>query len=168
MISKGNFVELRKHDRVKIKEDAFVELYKPRLFKLGKPPIVKFASIVDIGLGGLAFQYTDPNMWTADLNVLSIANTAEKIKIDRVPFIAVSDFLRSRNSDSTFTRRCGVEFGELTFTQKFQMANFIQNQTITDGRSGIERRQFSYSANSPELRSGKERRGDTRSENYKL
>ncbi len=103
MITSKDSVERRKHDRVKIKEDAFVELYKPRLIKLGKPRVAKYASIVDISLGGLAFQYTDRNMWTADFNALSTAKTAEKIKIDRVPFIAVSDFLTSRISDSTFT-----------------------------------------------------------------
>ena len=162
MIAKGNSVERRKHDRVKVKEDAIVELYKPRLFKLGKPRIVKSAPIVDISLGGLAFQYTDRSMWTADFNALSIARTSEKIKIDSLPFIAVSDFLRSSISDSTFTRRRGVKFGELTSTQKSQLANFIQNQTVIDRRSGFERRQFSYSVHSPERRSGKRRRGSHR------
>jgi len=158
MITRKDFVERRRYNRAKIKGEAFVELYKPRFFKLGKPRFVKSASIVDISLGGLAFQYTDQNMWTADFNKLSIAKTAEKIKIDRVPFIAVSDFLTSRISDSSFTRRRGVKFGELTSTQKSQLAYFIQNQTMSERRSGFERRHFSYSAHSPELRSGKDRR----------
>ena len=158
MIAKSNFVERRKHNRVIIKEGAFVEFYKPRLFKLGKPRILKSASIIDISTGGLAFQYIDRNMWSPDFFELSISKTADKIKIDEVQFKAVSDFSISRLSNSKFTRRRGVKFEKLTSTQKSQLFHLIQNQTIGDRRSGFERRQFSYSSHSPEQRSGKDRR----------
>ena len=59
IISKKDFVERRKQLRVKIKEGAFVELHKPRLFNLGKPRIIKSFSIIDISVNGLAFQYAD-------------------------------------------------------------------------------------------------------------
>lgn len=167
MIAKNNSDERRKHNRIIIKEDAFVEFYKPRLFKLGKPHIVKSASIIDISTGGLAFQYIDRNMWSSDLSELSISKTTDKIKIDEVRFKAVSDFSISRLSNSKFTRRRGVEFGKLTSTQKIQLIQLIQNQKIGDRRSGIERRRLPYTAHSPQLRSNKDRRGSHRIENYK-
>jgi len=161
MIVKSNFVERRKHNRVIIKEGAFVEFYKPRLFKLGKPRIVKSASIIDISKGGLAFQYIDRNMWPLDFFELSISKTADKIKIAEVQFKAVSDFSISQLSNSKFTRRRGVKFEKLTPTQQSQLSQLIQNQKIGDRRSGFERRQFSYSAHSPELRLGNDRRSNS-------
>lgn len=130
MIVKSNFVEQRKHNRIIIKEGAFVEFYKPRLFKLGKPRIVKSASIIDISKGGLAFQYIDRDMWPLDFFEFSISKTDDKIKIDDVQFKAVSDFSVSRLSNSKFTRRRSVKFEKLTSTQKTLLFQLIQNQTI--------------------------------------
>ena len=153
-----DFVELRRHTRAKIKGEAFVGFTKPRLFKLGKPRIAYSAAIIDISGGGLAFEYTGHHMLSPDFYKLSISTTADKIKIDEVPFKAVSDFPISRLSKSKFIRRRGVKFGELTPNKIFQLDAFIKNHTIVDTRTGIERRQFSYSNHSPELRSGKDRR----------
>lgn len=49
-------VERREHERYLVKEGIVAEFHKPRLFKLGKSRIVKSVPIVDISLGGLAFQ----------------------------------------------------------------------------------------------------------------
>jgi len=163
MITREDFVERRRQNRVAIKEEAFVELYKPRLFKLGKPRIANSASIIDISSGGLSFQYTDRHMWSPDSYELSISTTADKRKIEGVPFKAVSDYPISRLSNSKFIRRRGVKFGELTQNKKFQLDHLIKNHTIVDRRSGIERRQFSYSTHSPDLRSSNDRRGVTAS-----
>lgn len=158
MTTRKDLVERRRHNRAKIKGEAFVEFYKPRLFKLGKPRIVFSAAIIDISGGGLAFEYNGRHMLFPDFYQLSISTTADKIKIGEVPFKVASDFSISRLSNSKFIRRCGVQFGELTPNKKFQLDAFIKNHTIVDTRSGIERRQFSYSNHSPELRSGKDRR----------
>jgi hypothetical protein len=158
MTNRAGFIERRKRKRSKAKEGTLAEFHKPRLFKFGKSRIVKSAPIVDISLKGLAFQYTGRNMWSPNFNELSISRIADEVKIDKIPYQAVSDFSISNAANSIFLRRCSVKFGELTPAQKSQLANFIQNQTISDRRSGFERRQFSYSAHSSELRSGKDRR----------
>jgi hypothetical protein len=163
MIIRSNFFERRKQHRFKVKEGAFVDFYKPRFFKLGKSGLVKSASIIDLGAGGLTFQYISRNMWTPDLHQLSIVKTSDKIKINRVPFRAVSDFSISRVVGSMFLRRCGVKFGELTPDQKYQLHYFIQDHTIynhpVDRRTGKDRRKFAASAqDSPEKRKGIERR----------
>ena len=134
MISKKDFVERRKQLRVKIKEGAFVEFHKPRLFNLGKPRIIKSFSIIDMSLNGLAFQYADRNMWSYDFNQLSISKTISKTddKIEKVPFKAVSDFSVSRLANSRFIRRCGVKFGKLTLAQKSQLVSFIRNHAISE------------------------------------
>jgi len=158
MTTRKDSIERRRHNRAKIKGEAFVEFNKPRLIKLGKPRIAYSAAIIDISGGGLAFEYADRHMLSPDFYQLSISTTANNIKISEVPFKAVSDFPISRLSNSKFIRRRGVQFGELTPNKKFQLGAFIKNHTIVDARSGIERRQFSYSNHSPELRSGKDRR----------
>jgi len=140
MITRKDFVEQRRHARVRIKEGAFVELYKPRLFKLVKPRIANSAPIIDISGGGLAFQYTGRHMLSPDFFELTISTTTDKIKINEVPFKAVSDFPISRLSNHKFIRRRGVKFRQLTPNQKFQLDYFIKNHTIVDRRSGIERR----------------------------
>ena len=160
MITRKDFAERRRHNRVRIKEGAFVEIYKPRLFKLGKPRTAYAGAIIDISGGGLAFEYSGHHMLSPDFYKLSIATTANKRKIDEVPFKAVSDFPISRLSESKFIRRRGVQFGELTPNQKLQLDSFIKNRTIVERRSGIERRLISYHDHSPELRSGKDRRSD--------
>jgi len=143
---RSNFAERRKHNRFKVKKGPLVEFLKPRFLKLGKPRIVKTAQIVDISLKGLAFEYVDHNMWSPDFNELSIAEAIDKIKIEKVPFRAISDFSISRIENSTFLRRCGVKFGELTPNQKDQLHFFIQGHKISanpaDRRAGRDRRQL--------------------------
>ena len=158
MITRKDFVEQRKQNRLKVKEGALVEFHKPRLLNLGNPRIAYSAAIIDISIGGLAFEYTGRHMLSPDFYKLSISTTSDKIKIYEVPFKAVSDFPISRLSNSEFIRRRGIKFGELTPNQKFQLETFINKHSIVDTRSGIERRQFSYFSHSPELRSGEDRR----------
>ena len=128
MTNRTGFKEKRKHNRFKVKDGVFVEFHKHRFLNLGKPLIAKSAPIIDINSEGLAFQYMDRNMWTPNFDELSILNskTAEDIKIDKMPFKAISDFSLSRLSNSIFKRRCGIKFGKLTSNQKKQLNRFIQ------------------------------------------
>jgi len=163
MSIRTDLVERRKHNRYKVKEGIVAEFQKPRLFKLGKPRIVKSAPIIDICLDGLAFQYTDRTMWSPNFNELSISKAAVDVKIDNVPFKAISDFLTSRLSDSTLIRRCGVKFGGLTPNQKEQLHYFIQDHTLDshskDRRAGKDRRQpYASRHDGLERRKGVERR----------
>ena len=127
MISRKGFVERRKQNRFKVKEGAFVEFYKPPLFKWGKPRIVKTASIIDISIEGLAFQYIDLKMLSFDFYELSVFKSAGEIKINKIPFKAVSDFSISRLSNSKLIRRCGIKFEKLTPYQQSQLRRLIQH-----------------------------------------
>jgi len=164
MTTKTGFTEKRKHKRFKVKEGAFAEFHKPHRFKLGKPRIIESAPIINVSLKGLAFQYIARDMWSSNFNelVISSSETADEIKIDKVPFKAVSDFAITRLPNSMFSRRCSIKFRELTPAQKSQLDHFIQNHTIGNRRSGSERRQFSHTDHSPEQRSDEDRRGSHR------
>lgn len=146
MIIRSNFVERRKQYRFKVNEGALAEFHKPRLFRLGKSRVVKSAQILDISLEGLSFRYADRNMWPTDFNALTISVAAAEIKIGVVPFKTISDFATSRLSNSRFSRRCGVKFGELRPIQKDQLHYFIQGYTHpTDRRTGKDRRRLDAS-----------------------
>jgi len=149
MIIKSNFVERRKSYRFKAKEGTFAEFHKSSIFRLGKSRIVKSAQIVDISFDGLAFQYIDHTMWTPNFNELSISKAIDGIKIEKIPFKALSDFSISRLPNSLLKRRCGVKFGALTPNQKNQLHYFIQDHTRShqsvDRRTGKGRRQLEAS-----------------------
>ena len=163
MLIRSNFFERRKHHRFKVKTRAFVQFHKPRLFKLGKSRAAKSAQIVDLSGGGLSFQYTAHDMWTLDSNELSISNNFDKIRIDKIPFTAVSDFSISRVKNSLLLRRCGIKFRELTPKQKYQLHALIQSHTINnhpmDRRVSKNRRQSGSPLNDgSNRRKGTERR----------
>jgi ribosomal protein L20 len=141
MSNKTGVIEKREHQRFKVKEGTFAEFHKPRLFKLGKSRIIASVPIVDISYKGLAFQYTDRNMWSHNFNELSISRIADEIKIDKVPYKAVSDFIKSDFAKDIVLRRCSTKFGELTPAQISQFDHFIQYYTTgSDQRSGLDRR----------------------------
>ena len=163
MMSRKSFVERRKSNRFEVQEGFWAEFHKPRLFGWGKTRIAKAAKIVDISIEGLAFQYEDRNMWSPDFNTLSISKTMGDLKIDNIPFKALSDFSLTRLSGAVPLRRCGAKFGELTPNQKNKLYYFIQNHTKNNppkDRRGIESRRrldaFGYSE--IERRAGVERR----------
>ncbi len=171
---------MRKWHRFHVKEGTIVEFRKPRLFKFLKHRLVKFAPIIDISKGGLAFQYIDDRMWPDEFNTLSIKRTSEELEIDNIPIRIVSDRAISSLSGAMFIRRCGIKFDELATFQKSQINSFLSLHTLdrhfgkerrdpSNGpyrgverrrgrRSGLERRLFAYAAYIPERRSGQDRR----------
>ena len=159
MTNSKYFAELRKQNRFKLREGIIVAFQKPRLFNLGKPRIVKTASIIDINKRGLSFQYISHKMWPTDFNKLLILQTTDEIEIDNVPYVVVSDFKASNFTKSKPIRKCGVKFGELTINQSMLLNNLLLNYTSMTKRPGNGRRIFSIPQyNGPERRAGKERR----------
>jgi hypothetical protein len=129
---KQDYKEKRKHSRFKVKKGTVVEFYKPRLFNLGKPRVFKSAPIIDISLGGLAFQYIDKETWLQKVKELSVSNPSDEIQIDHLPYEVISDFMISTLPDDTFIRRCSIKFENVPPGQKFQLDNFIQYHTISE------------------------------------
>jgi hypothetical protein len=159
MITSKYFAELRKQNRFKIREGIIVAFQKPRLFNLGRPRIVKTASITDINRRGLAFQYMSHKMWPADFNKLSILQTTDEIEIDNVPYEVVSDFKASNFTKSNPIRKCGVKFWELTLNQIILLNHLLMSYTSMIKRPGNGRRIFNNPQyNGLERRAGSKRR----------
>ena len=159
MTTSKYFAELRKQGRFKIRECIFVAFQKPRLFNLGRPRIVKTASIIDINKRGLSFQYISNKMWPTDFNKLSILQTTDEIEIDNVPYEVVSDFKASNFTKSKPIRKCGVKFGELTLNQRILLNHLLLSYSSMMKRPGNGRRIFDNSQyNGFERRAGSERR----------
>ena len=116
-------VERRKHKRFQVQDGAFAVLM---------PHFYNWGQIIDISRGGLAFRYTNneltPNV-SSNLGI-SLANVG--FYLGKVPFKAISDFEIANEVPYSFrtTRRCGVEFGDLTLNQISQLEYFIRNHTI--------------------------------------
>ena len=140
MTSSKYFVELRKQNRFNIREGIIVAFQKPRLLNLGKPRIVKTASIIDINKRGLSFQYISHKMWPTDFNKLLILQTTDEIEIDNVPYVVVSDFKASNFTKSKPIRKCGVKFGELTINQTMLLNNLLLSYSSMIKRPGNGRR----------------------------
>jgi len=121
--NRKKIVERRKHKRFKVQDGAFAVL---------TPHFYNWGQIIDISRAGLAFRYTGnelpPNV-SCDLGI-SLADIG--FYLGRVPFRAISDFEIGNEVAYSFTttRRCGVEFGELTLNQISQLEYFICNNTI--------------------------------------
>ena len=159
MTTSKYFAELRKQNRFKIREGIIVAFQKPRLFNLGRPRIVKTASIIDINRRGLAFQYMSHKMWPADFNKLSILQITDEIEIDNVPYEVVSDFKASNFTKSKPIRKCGVKFGELTLNQSILLNHLLMSYSSMIKRPGNGRRIFDNSQyDGLEKRAGSDRR----------
>ena len=159
MTTSKYFAELRKQGRFKLREGIIVAFQKPRLFKLGRPRIVKTASIIDINRRGLAFQYMSHKMWPANFDKLSILQTIDEIEIDNVPYEVVSDFKAHNFTKSKPLRKCGVKFGELTLNQSILLNHLLLGCTSMMKRPGNGRRIFNNPQyNGLERRAGNERR----------
>jgi hypothetical protein len=159
MTTSKYFAELRKQNRFKLREGIIVAFQKPRLFNLGKPRIVKTASIIDINRRGLAFQYMSHKMWPADFNKLSILQITDEIEIDNVPYEVVSDFKACSFTKSKPIRKCGVKFGELTLNQSILLNHLLLGYTSMIKRPSYGRRTFNNPQyNDLERRAGSDRR----------
>jgi c-di-GMP-binding flagellar brake protein YcgR len=91
-------------------------------------------SIVDISLGGLAFRYIpSPNASNRSSHI-DILLTDGSFCLNKVPVQTIADF--EIDSETSIlgleTRRCGVQFGDLTDNQKSEVRYFIQTHVTAD------------------------------------
>jgi len=89
--------------------------------------------IIDIGSGGLSFRYTgkkEPPIQSSELDILL---TDGSFYLDKVPLKRLSEVEIDADRTSGFsTRRCCVQFGDLTDDQKSGLRYFIRNYTSAD------------------------------------
>ena len=128
MIKNNGFVERRRWDRFRVDDFARVDFTSPPVFDLKKPSVAKYAIIIDINWGGLSFIYESSQIWMNNFDKLSITVDAYKIVAEDLPCQVVSDYLISPQHNAT-ARKCGIRFGELTPTQRFQIDSFIRNHS---------------------------------------
>jgi hypothetical protein len=128
MTDTKQIVEQRKHKRFKVLEGAFAALRSPW------PHSTRLGQIIDISMGGLAFGYIDIGGETGGPSELDIVLSVKNFYLYKVPFKEVSDFQMNKEVPFTFfvTRRCSVQFGELTQDQKHQIAYFVENYTTEE------------------------------------
>jgi len=90
-------------------------------------------SIVDISLDGLSFRYIASPKASNRSSHIEILLTDGSFYLNKVPVKTISDFeIDSETSFGFETRRCSVQFGDLTDNQKSDLRYFIQTHTTAD------------------------------------
>jgi c-di-GMP-binding flagellar brake protein YcgR len=102
-------------------------------FRLHWPCSSIMGNIVDISLGGLAFRYIPSPKASNRSSHIDILLTDGSFCLNKVPVQTISDFeIDSETSIGLETRRCSVQFGDLTDNQKSDLRYFIQTYASAD------------------------------------
>lgn len=115
----------RKYERVVPRENAFAALGR-RYTKIGR--------IKDISMGGLAFEYISAQDTDGDTSRIDIFIIGDVFHLPDIPCEVVYDVphpLPLKNLESikrSPTRRCGVQFGEMTKYYLTQLKQFLECQ----------------------------------------
>jgi c-di-GMP-binding flagellar brake protein YcgR len=90
--------------------------------------------ILDIGMGGVSFQYVAREEQAHNSSQLHILLTDGSLHLAGLPLdTVVSDSqMKSASPTGFVSRRCGVQFGALTHDQKCELRCFIQSHTTAD------------------------------------
>jgi len=123
MTPTDNFsIKPRKYERYSAREGAIVAL-KPQSNILGQ--------MIDIGMGGLSFQYIESHEPPGYSNELVILIAGQRFFLDKVTFKFISDIEIENNISfsSIQMRRCSVEFVRLSLEQAASIQNFILKHT---------------------------------------
>lgn len=142
-------LERREHNRFKVGTGAFAAL---TFYNIVGP-------IQNISRGGLAFRYISGEEQIKKSSEVDIFISGKGFYMQKIPSKRISDFniIKKRLYSSLTIKQCGMQFGELTNSQIYQLENFIQNHA--EKRFGKDRRQSDASKYiGPERRNGIERR----------
>ena len=102
-------------------------LIKGRAVAVLSPNNILPYQIIDISRNGLTFSYQGQQGWGDELLQLELYDD-ENFRLDKIPIRIVSDCALDESSQNL--RRCGVQFGELTPSQKALLEYFIQKHTV--------------------------------------
>jgi len=96
-----------------------------------RPPVM--GDIIDIGNGGLSFRYTGKKEQSIQSCELDILLTDGSFCLNKVPLKTVSDVeIEADTSPGVSTKRCCVQFGDLTDEQESDLRYFIRSYTSAD------------------------------------
>jgi hypothetical protein len=125
MIHRADIAEQRQYNRFRVPKGIFVAL---------RSHDVKVGQVLDISMGGLAFDYIpreELSSGPSELQIFLVGN----VYVYKIPFKSVWDQEAKQVSASSLRmRQCGVQFGELTGNQKSELEYFIRHHTITDDK----------------------------------
>ena len=86
--------------------------------------------IIDLSRRGLALSYVTKEDQLSSPLELDIVLPNGSVYLNKLPCRTISDFNTDDGTSIKFgTRRCGVEFGDLTDDQEFALNHFIQHYT---------------------------------------
>lgn len=117
--------ERREQKRFTVKDIAFAVLKTDRDEELGQ--------IINIGPGGLAFQYFVGNRTIQTSNELDVLLPDNGFHIDNIKFTRVADFEMSNELpfSSITKRQQSVRFTSLSDEQRADIEKFIETHTYT-------------------------------------
>ena len=90
--------------------------------------------VIDVSEGGLAFSYIDQDIQDLKMFTLCLVIPDTGIILDSVPVSIVSDLELNNGEEnelSILTRRCGVQFHNLSEAHLSQLDHLIQHHTLT-------------------------------------
>ena len=116
--------EHRKRKRFQVPKGVFVGI-GPHFAKVGR--------LTDLSTDGLAFRYVG-NSKPSSGSYADIFMLEGDLFLAKLPIKIISDveIVEKAPSSSVTTRRCGVQFGELTQSQTGQLEYFIQDHTTIE------------------------------------
>jgi len=122
MVAKKDFVERRKHQRLKTKEGVFAVLGTDNS-RLGQ--------IKNISKGGLAFQYVDTGIQSKGSVEVEIFSNIHDFYLKKLPIKTIEDFELDNAvpSGSLPIRQLNIKFGEMTPFQILLLEHFLENFT---------------------------------------
>jgi hypothetical protein len=117
-------VEGRQHRRFIVHNGGFAALYNE---------FTALGQIIDISRSGLSFRYVASEARTYGSAELRILMTDGSFCFEKVPFKAIWDSAMPRefSSGAITLRHCGVQFGDLTHSQRVDLEYFIQSYTLS-------------------------------------
>ena len=120
----------RINERLGIKPGASVVVKKSFLFGFGTSRIIHSAAIIDISLNGMRVEYKAPTIWSFNFDKLSIKTYNQAFLIEDIPSSIISDTMLYRLPKRGCVRRCGIQFGRLSYLQRTQMTIFIREYAV--------------------------------------
>ncbi len=132
MPGKSRFKERRKHERYKVQDGIFAML---------GPAREKFGPIIDISMGGLAFQHRGRPEVSVELTEVSLLFDDKNLNFNNMPLKfnteTISDIKIKNKDHQEFPKkvRCSVQFFQLTYHQKLCIDNLIRSQIQHDVQS---------------------------------
>lgn len=143
VIRKRLEVRRRKWKRYTIKGGSLVYLYKEGIIGMGKPVLIEMGPIVDVSMGGIAFQYIENKRRQADITELAIAMPSDDCRVDGVPFETIADFEVAALPDGKRIRNRCVRFVDLTPYLAYRVEDYIEKYSMNilkDRRKNQDRR----------------------------